>query len=33
VKADAYLFKPFTLDDLLEQVQRVIKPAADARAT
>ena len=26
VQADAYLFKPFTLDDLLEQVQRVVRP-------
>jgi CheY-like chemotaxis protein len=33
VKADAFLFKPFTLDDLLEQVQRVVKPAANARTT
>jgi CheY-like chemotaxis protein len=27
VQADAFLFKPFTLDDLLEQVHRVVKPA------
>lgn len=27
VDADAFLFKPFTLDDLLEQVQRVVRPA------
>jgi len=26
VDADAFLFKPFTLDDLLEQVQRVVRP-------
>ena len=26
VQADAFLFKPFTLDDLLQQVQRVIRP-------
>jgi CheY-like chemotaxis protein len=25
VEADAFLFKPFTLDDLLAQVQRVVK--------
>jgi CheY-like chemotaxis protein len=30
VDADAFLFKPFTLDDLLAQVQRVVRPAADA---
>jgi len=30
VDADAFLFKPFTLDDLLEQVQRVVRPANDA---
>ena len=30
VQADAYLFKPFTLDDLLEQVQRVVPPTVDA---
>jgi CheY-like chemotaxis protein len=29
VDADAFLFKPFTLDDLLEQVQRVVRPAND----
>lgn len=26
VDADAFLFKPFTLDDLLAQVQRVVRP-------
>ena len=30
VDADAFLFKPFTLDELLEQVQRVVRPANDA---
>ena len=30
VDADAFLFKPFTLDDLLEQVQRVVRPANGA---
>ena len=30
VHADAFLFKPFTLDDLLEQVHRVVPPASDA---
>jgi len=30
VQADAYLFKPFTLDDLLEQVHRVVPPTVDA---
>ena len=30
VDADAFLFKPFTLDDLLEQVQRVVRPATRA---
>ena len=30
VQADAFLFKPFTLDDLLEQVQRVVRPGDDA---
>jgi CheY-like chemotaxis protein len=31
VQADAFLFKPFTLEDLLAEVQRVVKPVADAR--
>jgi CheY-like chemotaxis protein len=30
VDADAFLFKPFTLDDLLEKVQRVVRPANGA---
>jgi CheY-like chemotaxis protein len=30
VDADAFLFKPFTLDDLLEQVQRMVRPANGA---
>jgi CheY-like chemotaxis protein len=30
VDADAFLFKPFTLDELLEQVHRVVRPANDA---
>jgi CheY-like chemotaxis protein len=30
VHADAFLFKPFTLDDLLEQVHRVVPPTSDA---
>jgi two-component system response regulator MprA len=30
VDADAFLFKPFTLDDLLAQVQRVVRPDAGA---
>lgn len=29
VQADAFLFKPFTLDDLLEQVHRVVRPGDD----
>ncbi len=29
VQADAFLFKPFTLDDLLQQVQRVVRPGDD----
>jgi CheY-like chemotaxis protein len=33
VQADAYLFKPFTLDDLLEQVQRVVPPTDEAPST
>lgn len=33
VHADAFLFKPFTLDDLLEQVQRTVKPVAGAPST
>jgi CheY-like chemotaxis protein len=33
VQADAFLFKPFTLDALLEQVQRVIKPDPDVRSS
>jgi len=33
VQADAFLFKPFTLDDLLEQVQRVIRPGDDGRSS
>jgi len=33
VQADAFLFKPFTLDDLLEQVQRVISPADDVASS
>ncbi|HEY7376133.1 MAG TPA: response regulator [Polyangia bacterium] len=33
VKADAFLFKPFTLDDLLEQVHRVVPPTRDAQPT
>jgi CheY-like chemotaxis protein len=31
VQADSFLFKPFTLEDLLAEVQRVVKPVADAR--
>jgi CheY-like chemotaxis protein len=31
VQADAFLFKPFTLEDLLAEVQRVIRPAAGVR--
>jgi CheY-like chemotaxis protein len=30
VDADAFLFKPFTLDDLLEHVQRVVRPKTGA---
>jgi CheY-like chemotaxis protein len=30
VHAEAFLFKPFTLDDLLEQVQRVVGPSGGA---
>jgi CheY-like chemotaxis protein len=33
VQADAFLFKPFTLDDLLEQVHRVVKPGPDVRSS
>ena len=31
VQADAFLFKPFTLEDLLTEVQRVVKPAGNVR--
>lgn len=33
VQADAFLFKPFTLDDLLEQVHRAVPPTRDAPPT
>jgi CheY-like chemotaxis protein len=33
VDADAFLFKPFTLDDLLDQVQKVVRPPAGVRPT
>jgi DNA-binding response OmpR family regulator len=33
VQADAFLFKPFTLDDLLAQVHRVVRPGTDDRSS
>ena len=33
VQADAFLFKPFTLEDLLEQVHRVVSPDGDIRTS
>jgi CheY-like chemotaxis protein len=33
VQADAFLFKPFTLDDLLAQVHRVVRPGDDGRSS
>jgi CheY-like chemotaxis protein len=33
VQADAFLFKPFTLDDLLEQVHRVVRPGNDVQSS
>ena len=33
VQAEAFLFKPFTLDDLLAQVQRVVRPGTDVRSS
>jgi two-component system response regulator MprA len=32
VQATAFLFKPFTLEELLEQVQRVVSPAESSGA-